>query len=132
MSVLGSVLLGLVLLLAAFIGMQVWMVRRMRKSEGRPAPELPGRIGKRIKRGRTAMFYFFSPSCRACKPMTPVIKDLARTREEVVPVDVSRDLDTARKFGVMATPTIVLVRRGIVEKVLVGPQTEPDLRALLG
>ena len=122
-------------LIAAFIGllllMRVVMLLKARAAQGKPAPALNGAPGKAIRRGRPALFYFFSPKCGACHSMTPTIMDLRKKqRDAVFPIDVSRDRDTARKFGVMATPTTICVSGGTVKKVLIGPQPKPVIEQL--
>ena len=104
------------------IGLRVLMAFRASRLKGRPAPELVGKVGKHLKSGKPALFYFYSPSCGACAAMTPLVKRMEKDCRGVFPVDISRDMDTARKFGVMATPTTIAVNSGIVEQVLIGPQ----------
>jgi len=128
MAIVAASLFGLV---AAFIGLQVFMVRRMVRKQGQPPPTLDGKAGRRIERGKPALFYFFSPQCGACRAMTPVVKSMASHDDGVFPVDISQDMATARKFGVMATPTTIVVRDGVIARVLVGPQPETTLRGLM-
>ena len=66
------------------------------------------------------MVYFFSPSCRACKAQTPVIKSLQKAYRNVFDVDISADMETARIFGIKATPATVAVKDGVIDKVFVG------------
>jgi thiol-disulfide isomerase/thioredoxin len=120
---------SLLVFVVAGVG-QFWMMRRMQGMRGKPAPELHGRPGRAARRGR-ALFYFFSPSCGACRTMTPVVTDMSRGDDRVFPIDVSRDFDLARHFGVMATPTTILVDRGLIGEVFVGPRNERALRGLM-
>lgn len=123
---------SLVAVIVLFLGMQILMVRRMRRQKGRPAPELEGAEGEAIRSGGSSLFYFYSPRCGACRAMTPVVQEMAKKRGDAVfPVDISRDLSMARQFGVMATPTTILVRDGSVADVLIGPQPESALRAMV-
>ncbi len=118
-----------VLLFIGFVAMQFLLVRRMRRLEGQQAPTLTGKAHKRITSGKPALFYFYSPGCGACRTMTPVVERLRSSRDGVFSIDISRDMDTARKFGVMATPTTVLIDNGVVRQVLVGPQPEKVLES---
>ncbi len=122
--ILGAVLGGFIVLLFA---LRIWMAIKMQKMQGKPAPELPGRLGKAVRKGTPTLFYFYSPSCGACKAMTPVVQKMAKKGKSVFPVDISRDMDTARKFSVMATPTTILVSEGKVQQVFIGPQPETEL-----
>ncbi len=132
---MGTVLIvaavSIVLVVVLFIGIQIFMVKKMQGQRGKPAPQLDGAPGKAIEKGRSSLFYFYSPQCGACRSMTPVVKEMAEKRSTVFPVDISRDMATARKFGVMATPTTILVKEGTVAEVLIGPQPESVLRGLV-
>jgi len=125
-TIIVFVVAGFGLLLA----LQFFMVMRMQRMRGRPAPELQGKFGRAARRGR-ALFYFFSPTCGACRTMTPVITEMSRSDDRVFPIDVSRDFDIARRFGVMATPTTILVDQGLIGEVIVGPRDERALRGLM-
>jgi thioredoxin 1 len=77
------------------------------------------------------MAYFFSPSCGACVRQTPVVERLQKEYPDVFIVNVPQQLSTARAFGVMGTPSIVLIRNGAVAESLVGYQPESRLRSML-
>lgn len=117
---------------AAFMLLQYSMVFRMKRNKGKTIPKLPGKLGKQIKRGDRLLLYFFSPGCRACKPMTPVINEMKKKSERVIAIDISRDMETARAFGVMGTPATLLVEKSIIAEFLVGVQREEKLYGLLG
>lgn len=92
---------------------------------GKPAPDLAGIVTGHQEQ---ALIYFFSDACGMCKPMTPVIDRLSTEHRNVVKLDVARHLELARRFGVMGTPTTVLVRDGKVEQIWVGVRSEAQLR----
>ena len=117
---------------ALFFLLQVAMIFKARSQRGKPAPELAGRYGAAGRGDRTALFYFHSPGCAACRPMAPIIKKLERDFPEIFEIDVTRDAETAARFGVMGTPATVLVRRGRIVEYLLGPQSEEKLTRLLG
>lgn len=77
------------------------------------------------------LVYFFSPTCGPCRAMTPVIRALSAEDPRVRAVDVSREPEVALRYGVLGTPTVVVVREGKVADVLVGARSEAQLRALL-
>ncbi len=57
---------------------------------------------------------FFSPWCRPCKAMEPVLDEIAAERDDIklVKVDASEEGELAQKFGVMGAPTFVALRNG--------------------
>ncbi len=114
-----------------FFGFQKFMVFKMSRKKGKPAPELKGTLGKAIKNGKISLFYFYSPSCGACKSMTPIVEGYTKNNPRCFKVDVSKDMDTARAFGVMGTPSTVVIENGIIRDFFVGPKPQAQLTALL-
>ena len=58
---------------------------------------------------------FWAEWCGPCKKLSPVIDELAEEYDGVVDIrkcDVEENVEVASKFGVMAIPTIVLVKNG--------------------
>ena len=127
---MGTILTGLLIVLGLFValmvGMNVFVQFRARAMKGKPLPELPGKLGSSILKARSGLVYFFSPSCAACRTITPRIKDLARNNNNVFVIDVTDHLDLARAMRVMATPSTVEVASGRVIDVHVG-MLPPDL-----
>lgn len=125
-----GLLYGVLAVFALFIIMQKVMVLKMKLKKGKPAPDLGGHYAKAAG-GGGALFYFYSEGCGACRPMTPIIGELSKKRKDVFKVDITRDMATARKFGVMATPSTVLVRDGKIAEFLVGPLSRERILGLL-
>lgn len=122
MGILFYVVLGLVGgLVSLSVLLQVVARRRAARLTGRSLPSLPGSIGERIGASERALIYFFTPSCAACRPLTPRMKDLEAKGRSVFPVDASQNLDLARALSVMATPTTVEVDHGKIVGVHIGP-----------
>ena len=66
-----------------------------------------------------------------CRGMTPIIDKLATERGDVLKVNAAESVALAKHFGVMATPSLALVKQGVVNKIVVGAKSEPQIRALL-
>lgn len=67
----------------------------------------------------TVLVDFYADWCGPCKMLSPILEDLANDRSEIkiVKVNVDEAHDTAKKFGVMSIPTIVLLKNGqLVDK----------------
>ncbi|ADK82657.1 thioredoxin family protein [Sediminispirochaeta smaragdinae] len=126
-----NLLIGVLIAIGFFFVLQYGMVLKMRMKKGKPAPELSGKYDRALKNGGAALFYFYSDGCGACKPMTPLFDEFSSTRKNVFKVNISNDMATARKFGVMGTPSTVLVRDGKIAEFLVGPQPRERIEALL-
>lgn len=72
---------------------------------------------------------FFSPWCRPCKAMEPVLSEIAGERDDVkiVKIDASEEGELAQKFGVMSAPTFVAVRGGEKVDSVTGMKTKDFL-----
>lgn len=58
---------------------------------------------------------FWSVTCGYCRMVEPVVRDLAAWRAgrvKVLLVDIQAELPLSQRFGVMATPTFILFRKG--------------------
>jgi thioredoxin 1 len=121
----------IIAIIGLFVALQVFMVLKMKLKKGSAAPQLDGKAGKMMRGYDKSLFYFYSPACRACKPMTPYVKTMADKHKQVMLVDISKEMSIAQKFGVMGTPSVVLVKDGKIKEFLVGFQPEDKVRALL-
>jgi len=128
---MSTVLSIVIVIVALFVGLQLFMRLKMMLKKGKDAPKVDGKAGLLVNAGEKVLFYFYSPGCRACIPMTPVIKNIAKKNKNVFPVDVSKDMSMAQKFGVMGTPSTVLIEAGKIKEFLVGYQPEDKVRGLL-
>jgi thioredoxin 1 len=114
-----------------FFSLQYLMVFQAKRSKGMKISGLQGKLKTLERNGSKGLVYFFSPGCRACKYQTPIIKELQSSNKNIFDVDISRDLQTARVFGIKATPTTVLVENGVVKQVMLGVKQKEDLRSYL-
>jgi thioredoxin 1 len=106
MSILLYSVLGIALV---FLAIRFALVMSMRRKEGRAAPDLDGKMGKMVRKGKKVLFYFYSPSCPPCVTMSETINELMQEHQNIFKIDVSQNLKVARSFGVMGTPSLVLV-----------------------
>ena len=93
---------------------------------------LEGRVREVDQRGfdelvatsdRLLVVEFFMEGCPACRTMAPALDDLARELSggaEFVRVDARAYLDTALRYGVAATPTLLIFCRGTFLMEMVG------------
>ncbi len=115
------VALGAAGFLALIIGMQLTLRRKSRAMTGAPLPVLEGEVGQRIAKAQHALVYFFSPSCGACRAITPRVRALEKSNAGVFAVDVTQQLDLARALSVMATPSTLEIRNDVIVGYHVGP-----------
>ncbi|MBK1671795.1 hypothetical protein CKO35_00480 [Ectothiorhodospira shaposhnikovii] len=128
MDSIGWIIISLITL---FLLGQFALVYRTRGMQGRPAPDLSDLISEEQKTHETLFFYFHSPRCGMCRQVSAILDPLMPERTDIIGIDVSRRPDMARRFKVMGTPTLMRVRDGRIEKVLMGTRNEDVVRAFI-
>ncbi|MDL1892969.1 thioredoxin family protein [Sphingobacteriales bacterium CHB3] len=126
-----SIFTILTTLLLLLLAVQLYALWKSKRNTGRKIEGVTGPLGEAIARGEKVMAYFFSPTCSQCKKLSPTIDRLRMEVPNIFKVDISEDKPTTRAFGVMATPTTVIVNEGIIQRVLLGIKPESDLRKLM-
>jgi len=113
------------------IGLRVYWNFKSKRMKGKELPVLEGEFA-RLKKGK-GVIYFYAPNCRPCKMVEPVIKKLSKEFKKIhfVRVNVAENPEMARKFGILATPAVIVTKDGKMEDVLLGPVTEGTLRSKL-
>lgn len=127
MSWSGIIVGGVIVLI---VGMQLLMWIRAKRSVGQAAPDTSSIDGAAAADNRR-LYYFYSASCGPCRAIKPLVEKLRQAHRNLIPVDVSQNLDLSRKFGIAGTPSFILVSGGEVRDVLLGGQTERKLLDLL-
>ena len=76
-----------------------------------------------------ALVDFFATWCGPCKMLSPLIENIANSRDniKVAKVDVDKHEDLAKTYGVMSIPTLILFKNGKVVATKVGFVSEPLL-----
>lgn len=119
----------ILILISAFVLKQVYLVIKSKRKAGKPVPfdKLSEHITNQIK-NKNGLLYFFSPVCHSCKTQTPVIEKLKTEFPNIISVDISKDMATARAFSIMGTPAIVFVSNNIVNSIHLGVKPENFIR----
>ena len=118
-------------LLLVFVLYQFYPWFKLRAIRGKPAPPLGDIPGLAEDHPQRLLLYFTSPSCGMCRNTTPIIEELAATRNDVVHIDVTEQGKLAARFRVMGTPSFVVVNDGLVEQVKLGVLSRAGILALL-
>ncbi len=123
--------LGIVAVIGlALIVLRYAMLLKVKMKKGKEAPALSGRYEKAVRSGERALFYFYSDNCGACRPMTPIIEELAKKKKHVYKIDVANDMETAQRFGIMGTPSTVIVEAGKIKDIFVGALRREKLQEM--
>jgi len=126
------VLIAIILIMLFLFGMRFATTRKAKQNEGKvlELDSFDRRIVEYLKKEKS-LFYFYAPNCSACKRQQPIIDKLQKEFNNIIKIDVSKDLPTARKFGVMATPTMVLMNKNKIQEIFIGLRPEALLRSKL-
>jgi thioredoxin 1 len=119
-----AVVLGFLVVTRLF----VWVSGKMKM--GKEIPPFSGEIGERIQKGDKLLLYFYTPSCGACKSMTPVIDEMKKEKNNIYKINLARDFDIGKIFGVMGTPATILVSGSKIEKFILGARSGKFLKEL--
>ena len=111
-TILGVV--GIFLLLQLLVKLRGWQKR------GKAAPDVGGPLGKAIKNGTKLIAYFYSPTCRACRTQEKYLPQADKKANTVFRINAAKETKTAAAFGVMGTPTTIIIENGIIKKYFVG------------
>jgi thioredoxin 1 len=68
-----------------------------------------------LKNEKLALVIFWSPGCGPCLKMEPIIEEITKEfegRVEVGKLNIIENLEIAKKYGIPATPTIIIFKSG--------------------
>lgn len=119
------------LLFVAFLFIQLLPFIKARELQGKETPDLGDIVTDKQRQLPTLLLYFWSPNCSMCRGMTPVIESLEKERDDVISINAAENIDLARRFKVMGTPTMVLLKQGKIDKVLLGAKSAKVIKSLL-
>ncbi len=119
-------------LVLAFVGLQMYPYFKLRATRGNTVPEPAINTqnpadSEAEQAGGRKLYYFMAPQCGMCRNITPIVDELAASRNDIVRIDAAESPETARAFNVMGTPAFVLVNDGVVEKVKLGGMTRQKI-----
>ena len=124
----------LLIIVLAFVGffmimrLMVWVSGKLKK--GKKIPPFSGEIGERIQKGEKLLLYFYSPSCGACKAMTPVVEDMMNKKDNVYKINLAKDYDIGKIFGIMGTPATIVVNDLKIDQYILGARSKQFLVGL--
>ena len=73
---------------------------------------------------------FHAKWCEPCRKMWPIINEVAEENSDkldLIAVDVDESMDTAKEFGVMGVPTVILLKDGEIIDKFVGGRGKADV-----
>jgi thioredoxin 1 len=102
-----------------------------RSAEGRPASDLAQVLPELAGSQQPALVYCYSPRCGPCRGMNTEVEALQRERPRIFKLDISQHLELAQEIGIRATPTVLVVKGGQIERCVIGVKPRAYLQSLL-
>jgi thioredoxin 1 len=126
-----EVFIAIAIIVGLFVGLQLWMRRKARRSVGEQVPQTIASDAF-FQGGDRKLLYFWSPTCGPCIQMMPAVDAIKKDHPtRVKKVDLGSGIEWARAFNIMATPTTIVVKDQKVEDVRMGVLNGKQLQALL-
>ncbi len=129
---MSGVLYFILFIVGIIVVLQLMVRLRGIRYRGKPAPKVGGRLGQKIQRREKVVAYFFSPSCSACRTMEKLLPRVQEKFKNIIHINVMRDRETAQQFGVMGTPTTVVIVDGKIAAYFVGVTAPAKILKSLG
>ncbi|MBN2426248.1 MAG: thioredoxin family protein [Calditrichaceae bacterium] len=127
-----EIILYIILALAGFFVFAQLYIRIIPfLKKGKKIKFIKGALGNKLSQGERNLLYFYTKSCSACKPMTPVIDKLQKEFNNIHKIDLAKDMETAKAFGVMGVPALIIVENSTIANYHLGYKSESAIRKLL-
>lgn len=110
------VIVGTLVVLVLLVLVGQWLMNRRASLARGPAP-----ASLRARCPGARLVFFFSPSCTACRSLSPLVEELAaRNPGHVCRVNLSEEPDVGRDARVLGTPTTMFLQDDVITEVLLG------------
>lgn len=78
---------------------------------------------------KTVLLDFYADWCGPCQMVSPIVEEIADEYEEylVGKINVDKEVELARRFGIASIPTLIIMKNGNVIKKMVGAQPKDDI-----
>ena len=118
-------------LITIFLLWRLLSLYRSRQMQGRSVPDINSLLSERQKVSSRLLIYFWSQQCVMCKGMSKIIAELAETHDDILKIDAMQNMEITAGFGIMGTPSLVLVNEGKIEKMMLGTKSKSQIIEIL-
>lgn len=121
--------IALVVALVALI--KLILTLKIQRRLGRVAPDIGEFLGRAPDPGERLLVYLHSQHCTACKPMTPLINAMRTKYNNVLSINIAAQPQLARDFGIIVTPTVVIIENNNILAMHTGTLNQKQLDTML-
>lgn len=122
----------LVGIIAIFFILKLLMMIRVWTRRGKGAPKVGGQLGRHIESGEKVVAYFYSTTCRACKTQEKYLPRIQEKFKNIIRVNTAKEREMSVAFGIMGTPTTIIIDKGIIKDYFVGITSPQKILHSLG
>lgn len=121
-------LIIVLILFALILLFQVWGYIKSKKSVGSEInySDMEEEFVEKLK-DKKGLIYFYSPRCHNCKTQSPIIEKISNNHRNIISIDASSNLKTARVFNVLGTPSTIIFSGNKIKGYYVGVKNEDFL-----
>lgn len=129
---MSPVLIIIIVVFTLLIAFQIWGYYKSKKTIGKfvPYAEIEQEFVDKIK-GKIGLLYFYSPRCTNCKTQTPIINEISKKLPNIISIDASKHLQTARTLNIFGTPSIIIFGKDKIRDHFIGVKSETFLEEKL-
>ena len=71
-------------------------------------------LNSELKNNEVVLVDFYADWCGPCKALAPILEEIDNDREKVkiVKINIDRNPDIAKRFGIMSIPTLIVFKNG--------------------
>ena len=84
----------------------------------------------KIPEGGNVVVKFWAEWCGPCRSLAPVYEELKKENEDIefLSVNVDEEKELTEKYGIRSLPSVIFMRNGVVEHILVGAKSKIDMQ----
>ncbi|MCW8849093.1 MAG: thioredoxin family protein [Melioribacteraceae bacterium] len=125
---MSPILIFVLIIFSLILLFQAWGYIKSKKSVGSDIQysDIEEEFVEKLK-DKKGLIYFYSPQCHNCNIQSPIIEKISNNYSNIISIDASSHLKTARIFNVLGTPSTIIFSGNKIKGYYVGVKSEDFL-----